>query len=98
MKGRLPFSIHPYLYQKFREVSGSRQMSQTLENLLRLYNKDHVCETRRGVWDFGWSVHTASSIDSKVLDEFLKPLPTGKKRSLLIQLLIKQYLERLHKL
>ncbi len=97
MKGRLPVSIHPYLFQRFNEVIAKGEMSQTLENILTQYNIDHICDTKR--YKKGdYITFTIFTIDTKVLDEFLSSLGRMEKKSVVIGLLIKQYLERLNEL
>ena len=96
MKVRLTTTLHPYLFQRFREITGSKQMSQTIENILRQYNTDKVLETKR-YKQVNYSVATTYTIDSQVLDDFIITIGKGKK-STIIGLLIKQYLERLNEL
>ena len=96
MKVRLTTTLHPYLFQRFREITGSKQMSQTIENILRQYNTDKVLETKR-YKQVNYSVATTYTIDSQVLDDFIISIGKGKK-STIIGLLIKQYLERLNEL
>ena len=96
MKVRLTTTLHPYLFQRFREITGSKQMSQTIENILRQYNTDKVLETKR-YKQVNYSVATTYTIDSQVLDDFIITIGRGKK-STIIGLLIKQYLERLNEL
>lgn len=96
MKVRLTTTLHPYLFQRFREITGSKQMSQTIENILRQYNTDKVLETKR-YKKVNYSVATTYTIDSQVLDDFIITIGRGKK-STIIGLLIKQYLERLNEL
>ena len=96
MKVRLTTTIHPYLFQKFRKVCGLKKMSKNLEDILRQYNTDKVCETKR-YKQVNYSVATTYTIDSQVLDDFIITIGKGKK-STIIGLLIKQYLERLNKL
>ncbi len=96
MKVRLTTTLHPYLFQRFREITGSKQMSQTIENILRQYNTDKVLETKR-YKQVNYSVATTYTIDSQVLDDFIISIGKAKK-STIIGLLIKQYLERLNEL
>ncbi len=97
MKSRITIIIHPQLFTRFREGIGSRQMSQTLENILIKYNTDKVCETKR-YKPVRFSPATTFTIDSQVLDDFVKSLKWNEKKSVIIGLLIKQYLERLNEL
>ncbi len=97
MKGKMTISIHPYLFNRFREIIGSRQMSQTLENILRQYNTDKICETQK-YKQSNYQTQSSFSIDIEVLDEFVKSMDRFDKKSTIIGLLIKQYLERLNEL
>ncbi len=97
MKGKLNVSIHPYLFQRFSELCAKREMSQTMENILIKYNRDHICDTKR--YKKGkYITFTIFTIDIIVLDEFLSSLGISEKKSVVIGLLIKQYLERLNEL
>ena len=97
MKGKLNVSLHPYLFQRFSEVCAKREMSQTLENILIQYNKDHICNTQR--YKKGkYITFTIFTIETIVLDEFFSSLGISEKKSIVIGLLIKQYLEGLNEL
>ena len=97
MKGKLNVSLHPYLFQRFSEVCGKREMSLTLENILIKYNRDHICDTKR-YKKAKYITFTIFTIDTVVLDKFLSSLGISEKKSVVIGLLIKQYLEGIKEL